>query len=76
MRAILRVCASCEWIFKYGDVPSDCPKCDFGSYGARYVYGDKCYQYAKTQQPWLDKKIANYSDKLNLEIEKLLGGEG
>lgn len=59
--ANLRVCASCEWIFKGN---TDCPQCEFGSYGARYVYGDKCYQYAKTQKPWMDKKIANYSSEL------------
>jgi len=59
--AKLRVCASCEWIFK--DNPS-CPKCGFGHYGAWYVYGDRCYKYAKTQQPWIDKKMARYFGEL------------
>jgi hypothetical protein len=54
--AKLRVCASCEWVFKLGDSQDcDCPKCGFGSYGARYVYGDKAYTYKKTQKPWKDK---------------------
>lgn len=38
MIAKLRVCASCEWIFNNG---VGCPKCQFGSYGAHYVYGKK-----------------------------------
>lgn len=64
-RAKLRVCASCEWIFNEG---IECPKCQFGSYGARYVYGDICYRYAKTQHPWRDKKLTNYMVKLDREI--------
>jgi len=68
-RAKLRVCASCEWIFE-GDMA--CPKCDFGSYGARYVYGNKAYRYKLTQRPWFDKKIATYAVKLNHEIAQSL----
>ena len=64
-QAKLRVCASCEWIFSIHDY-DECPKCKFGHYGARYVYGKKAYQYAKTQKPWLDKQIV----KLQLEISK------
>lgn len=65
-RALLRVCASCEWIYK-GE--GECPKCMFVSYGARYVYGNKAYKFAKTQQPWLDKKLFNYEMKLRKEIK-------
>lgn len=64
-RANLRVCASCEWIYKG---TGECPKCMFGSYGARYVYGNKAYQYATTQQPWKDKKMFEYEMKLDKEI--------
>jgi hypothetical protein len=67
-RAKLRVCASCDWIFSN---THDCPKCSFAHYGARYVYGDKCYRYAKTQQPWLEKKVSNYICKLRAEIKSL-----
>jgi len=67
MRAKLRVCASCEWIFKGY---KSCPKCGFAHYSALYVYGKKCYTYAKTQQPWLDKKIGTYIDTLQEEIKK------
>jgi hypothetical protein len=67
MKAKLRVCASCEWIFK-GAI--DCPKCGFGSYGARYVYGDKAYDYVKTQIPWIEKKVANYYTELWREVEE------
>lgn len=65
MRAKLRVCASCEWIFKEG---VECPKCQFGSYGAHYVYGRNAYRYALSQKPWYDKKLASYSFKLIQEI--------
>jgi predicted RNA-binding Zn-ribbon protein involved in translation (DUF1610 family) len=65
--ASLRVCASCEWIFKFTEHIA-CPKCGFGHYGARYVYGRKCYQYAKTQKPWLEKKLSQYRARLVDEI--------
>lgn len=67
IRANLRVCASCEWIYKLSD-SGLCPKCSFVSYGARYVYGDACYSYAKNQKPWYDKKMSNYSSELIKEI--------
>lgn len=54
--ATLRVCSSCEWIFKAKNNDPSCPKCEFGSYGARWVFGDKAYTYAKTQKPWKEKK--------------------
>ena len=75
--ANLRCCASCEWIFQrdhnkidneeenYG---FDCPKCKWVSYAAHYVYGKKCYRYAKTQEPWLNKKLEAYREKLFNEI--------
>ena len=79
LNAQLRVCASCEWIFKqvsraagvYGKTQSGygCPKCQFTSYGARYVYGNKAYRYAETQEPWMDRKLATYTGKLLDEIE-------
>lgn len=56
-KANLRVCACCEWIWKRSVFGDACPKCEFGSYGARYVYGEKCYQYAKNQKPWLNNQI-------------------
>ncbi|EDK7779783.1 hypothetical protein CKS97_19955 [Salmonella enterica subsp. enterica serovar Java] len=67
MIAKLRVCASCEWIFNNG---VGCPKCQFGSYGAHSVYGKKAYHYAKTQKPWFDRKIGDYSFKLLQEIKE------
>jgi hypothetical protein len=67
MKAKLRVCASCEWIFNRG---IECPKCGFGSYSARYVYGNKCYRYKSTQKPWKNRRIAEYIDELNQEIYK------
>ena len=66
MTAKLRVCASCEWIFNTG---MECPKCQFGSYGAHSVYGNNAYRYAKTQKPWFNRKMADYAFKLIQEIK-------
>lgn len=66
MTAKLRVCASCEWIFNTG---VECPKCQFGSYGAHSVYGNNAYRYAKKQKPWFDRKMADYAFKLIQEIK-------
>lgn len=63
--AKLRACASCEWIFRNG---VECPKCGFVSYGARCVYGDKCYTYEHNQKPWLEKKVLAYEIELLGEI--------
>jgi len=71
LRAKLRVCASCEWIFKTYDDPT-CLKCGFGSYGAKYTYGNRAYRYAKTQQPWKDKKLNKYERDLDEEIRKAI----
>ena len=59
--AKLRVCASCEWIFRN---KTSCPRCGFGHYGARYVYGDKCYNFEKTQLPWLNNEIEKLHSKI------------
>lgn len=67
MVAIFRVCASCEWIFKLTDY-SECPKCGFTHYSARYVYGNSCYRLAKSQKPWMQKKSGEYEAKLKNEI--------
>lgn len=67
--AALRVCASCEWVFKATPENPECPKCGFGSYGARWVYGGKAYRYQKTQEPWKNKKLFRYEMKLNREID-------
>lgn len=66
-RAKLRVCASCEWVFKQG---IECPKCLFGSYSAHYVYGTKAYTYSKTQKPWFDKKMFECESKFLQEIQE------
>ena len=60
---ILRVCASCEWIFKSKD--PTCPKCQFGSYGAYYVYGNSAYRLAISQRYWKERKIHKYSRELD-----------
>ena len=67
--AILRACASCEWIFLRTESES-CPKCGFAHYGARYLYGDKAYRFAKTQEPWLNRKINDYRCHFLLEISE------
>lgn len=60
---------SCEWIFE-GQV--ECPKCNWPSYGARFVYGNKAYRYKLTQKPWKDKRMFEYSQKLEGEIKQSL----
>ena len=67
--AKLRVCASCEWIFYIQENDKGCTECGFGHYSAHYVYGKKAYEYAKTQKPWYDKKLADYSFLLNQKIK-------
>lgn len=69
--ARLRVCASCEWIFRT-DAPriEACPKCGFGHYSAHYVYGRSAYRHARTQQPWKDKKLLGFEAKLNTILAK------
>ncbi len=67
--AKLRVCARCEWIFKRKS-KTGCPKCEFASYGARFVYGDKCYKYMISQEPWMKRKIDEYRSKLLSIIER------
>lgn len=68
--ADLRVCACCEWIFSYKQKSTyACPKCQFGSYGAYWVYGDGAYRFAKTQEPWLNRKLEQYQLALQKEID-------
>lgn len=69
-RAVVRCCASCEWIFRRTEEDATCPKCRFGSYGARYVHGQACYTYELTQQPWADRKMKEFQMKLMAEIER------
>lgn len=64
-KAKLRCCASCEWVFSGG---IECPKCGFGSYGARYVFGSRAYRYRFTQLPWKNRKMEAYEDTLDREI--------
>mgnify|MGYP006935327170 CR=1 FL=1 len=68
MKAKLRVCASCEWIFM--DNGGMCPKCNFVSYGAHYVYGNSCYRYKKTQKYWLERKLFKYETELMKEVDE------
>lgn len=71
-KAKLRCCASCEWIYKDCESSDDdgCPLCNFGSYGARHVFGDDCYKYQYSQKPWKDQKMANESGRLNSIIDE------
>lgn len=70
--AVLRVCASCEWVFRIekGHHRS-CPSCGFNAtYGARYVYGDSAYIHELNQSPWREKKLSAYAAKLDLTIAR------
>ncbi len=71
--ARLRVCASCEWVFTLDNQHPQfggCPKCGFGHYGARHVYGNQAYRFAETQAPWHKKKLTAFSLELDAEIRK------
>lgn len=76
MHAVLRTCARCEWIYRFTDLKpvddrdGECPKCGFCSYGARYVYGDRCYRYSITQKTWLRKQTAK-CEREKSDLEKL-----
>lgn len=74
--SVLRVCANCEWMYKLENKSEikDCPKCNFGSYSAHYVFGKKAYRLFVTQRPWMDKKLAIFSEKLYVEISKSKDG--
>ncbi len=61
-KASLRCCGSCMWIYKGAD--RTCPQCQWASYGARYVFGDKAYRYAKTQRPWFEWQMAQRRQQL------------
>jgi predicted RNA-binding Zn-ribbon protein involved in translation (DUF1610 family) len=74
MRAKLRVCASCELIFRAQSKkdPGTCPHCGFSiSYSAHYAYGSKCYAWWETQEPWRKKKLEAYNHELTLELGRL-----
>lgn len=47
---------------------SGCPKCGFASYGARYVHGSKAYLYARTQEPWMARRVIALKMELRDEI--------
>lgn len=64
----LRCCSSCEWVFNMKDNDPTCPECGFGSYGARYVYGQEAYRIAKTQSRWLGRKLTEYEMKLRKHV--------
>ena len=70
--ALLRVCASCEWVFKlaHKEVSTECPLCGFASYGARRVYGKKAQRYLRSQEPWTEKKVESYRTELLKFCEK------
>lgn len=68
VRANLRVCCSCEWVFRRDKSDGTCFHCGWPSYGARYVYGDRAYVYEKTQAPWKKRKM----DALSFELDDII----
>ena len=65
-KANLRCCCHCQWI--YSGIDKGCPKCEWPSYSARYVFGNKAYRFAVTQEPWLERKLMDYRMELLKEI--------
>lgn len=75
-RAKLRICASCEWVFHISTAKDGgCPKCGFAHYGARWVHGNKAYQYRYSQRPWVYQKMDRFLSELNEEIRKTVQPE-
>jgi len=68
LKAILRVCASCEFIFRHY---KSCPMCGFAHYGAHWVYGNATYRHEKTQKPYIDKKLFKNRTMLEKEINNI-----
>jgi len=60
----LRICASCEFIFRESKYPNGCPYCGFGDYGANWAIGKAAYRLEKTQELWKKKIAANLVDKI------------
>lgn len=64
----LRSCGKCEWIFIVKNPDVGCPKCGFGHFGARSLYGNRTIRYFRTQNPWFDRKMGDYAVQLQREI--------
>jgi hypothetical protein len=71
--APIRVCASCEFVFdmRLHPVGKGCPQCSFASYGARQVYGKKCYGYLKSQKPFYNRFIVAARYQAYAEITRV-----
>jgi hypothetical protein len=71
-KAPLRVCACCEWIYHGTE---GCPRCNFASYGAHFVYGRNAYRFAQTQKPYFDRKMSQYAGQLQSKIDRFMAKE-
>jgi hypothetical protein len=73
-RADLRCCASCEFVFskkEYFNADS-CPICKYATYGARFIYKNKAYEYKKTQKPFYDRLISYSTERAIAEGDALI----
>lgn len=68
--AELRVCGSCEWVFKMTH-SVQCPRCGFGSYGAHAVYGYAAYKLAKSQKYWIKKQLIKAEARIAKEAKEV-----
>jgi hypothetical protein len=79
VKAKIRCCVSCAWVYRESEKIPCCPACGFGaSYAARYVYGKKAYGYLNSQKPWFERKMSDFESKLfyRMYIIKKLVEEG
>ena len=84
IRARLRCCASCEWIFKLKDNEGrghdtsvgECPRCGFGHYGAVSCFGNRAYRYARTQEPYVKRRVDKYIAEVRSEVTGFLIKDG
>lgn len=63
-KADLRICASCEFVFRESKYPNGCPYCGFAHYGANWAIGKKAYRLEKTQELWKKNIGRNLVNKI------------
>ena len=64
LQADLRVCASCERIFRRSKHSGGCPYCGFAHYGARWALGPRAYKQEQRQEAWRAKVISSFITRL------------
>lgn len=68
----LFVCGRCRWVYAKPPLQS-CPKCGYpASSRAAMVFGRKASRFARSQDPWIDLKLADLRARLRQEVKAIL----